>query len=132
MKQEDVYAEAVPTQFESIGPIDVTDTLAQICWCVTCPVTWAAMFPGIMGKKELTMEEEEVVYTYNCCNMCHANKRMPYGELGNVEKGQCLCFVVVNSNLTTLCPGCGCETNKVVSEYLSRTLDRNDSLVRRK
>lgn len=108
---------AVATQFNSLEPIDVTDKLVQCCCILTCPVTWMAVCPGVLGYKELTLEDEETVLKYNCCGICDADRRMPYGELGNVEVSNVCCFTGLSSNLGPLFPGWGCDKPLVVSFY---------------
>ena len=39
---------------------DITDTGCQVCLCLTCPLHFMPLIPGIMGTKTMTLEEEEV------------------------------------------------------------------------
>ena len=59
----------------------------------------------------------------------HVSKR-PYGELGSVDRGTCLCCVNADSAFGPISPGCGCETEKVddiVSELKARMRQRGDT-----
>ena len=109
-------AVAEQTQFESLDKLDVTDVGCQLCWALTCPITYVALIPGVMGSKYLTMEDEEVILEYHCLGCCDGEKKMPYGELGNVEVSHVLCCVGVSSNLGPFFPGWGCDSARVVSQ----------------
>lgn len=115
---------------------DVTDTGCQFCQCLLCPLIWTPIFPGIMGKKTLTLEPEEAVLEITCC-CYHSNSRRPYGELGSVD-ATTVCFCTgVSSNLSAipnipypLCPGWGGEVEKVrtiVDEMRRRMRLRGDT-----
>merc|ERR1711974_471288 len=79
------------------------------------------------------LEAEEVTLTYNWCGVCNGETRRPYGELGSVDKGNCLCCVGVASGLTKdqpLCPGSGCNepfVAEIVSELKTRMRSRGDT-----
>jgi len=111
---------------------DVTDTGMQILCCVCCPVVWMPIVPGVMGKKTFYLEPEEAVFEYKC-GICNGTTRRPYGELGSVDKSNCLCCVGVSSGLTKDMPlmvGCGCDEPKVeeiVAELKARMKQRGDT-----
>jgi len=109
--------------------VDVTDTCVQACLCVTCPLTFLPLVPGFMGKKKLVMDEEEAVLTTDC-PCCTSVQRRPYGELGGVEKGTCLCLTCLSGDLFSIgggnkggciIPGGGCNNAKTV-EHIYDTL----------
>jgi len=59
----------------------------------------------------------------------HVSKR-PYGELGSVDRGTCLCCVSAESAFGPISPGCGCEEEKVddiVNELKTRMRQRGDT-----
>lgn len=64
-------------------------------------------------------------------NLCGQNvSRRPYGELGSVDRGYCLCCVSVVSGFGEISPGCGCEPNivdEIVNELTKRMRDRGDT-----
>jgi len=100
--------------------------------CLTCPLHFLPVFPGIMGTKTLTLEPEEAVLSVR--GGCYdANTRRPYGELGSVDAINCLCCVGVGSNLTKnmpLCPGwCGRrdDVDEIVRELKRRMKERGDT-----
>ncbi|CAM9542501.1 unnamed protein product [Ectocarpus sp. 8 AP-2014] len=118
---------------------DVTDTYCQCCLIVTCPLTWAAICPGVLGKKILVLEEEEAILTQDCC-IYHSVAHRPYGELGSVERENVCCFVGFTSNLSptksegggpaAIIPGNCCETalvNEIVEELKKRMKHRGDT-----
>ena len=39
--------------------------------------------------------------------------RIPYNELGSVDRGRCCCWVYVDSSFGSLSPGCGCDAERV-------------------
>ncbi len=43
---------------------DVTDVGCQLCLCLTCPLTFMPLMPGVMGAKTITLEAEEVNYRF--------------------------------------------------------------------
>eukprot|EP00420_Gonyaulax_spinifera_P039660 CAMPEP_0197890986 /NCGR_PEP_ID=MMETSP1439-20131203/27315_1 /TAXON_ID=66791 /ORGANISM="Gonyaulax spinifera, Strain CCMP409" /LENGTH=158 /DNA_ID=CAMNT_0043511059 /DNA_START=90 /DNA_END=566 /DNA_ORIENTATION=+ len=119
------------SQFEQ-KEFNVTDTGCQILCCLCCPLTFMPLIPGIMGSKKMILEPEEAVYEYQC-GICNGTTRRPYGELGSVDKSNCLCCVGVTSGLTKDQPifvGCGCEEAKVdeiVAELKRRMKGRGDT-----
>ncbi|CAN0182722.1 unnamed protein product [Scytosiphon promiscuus] len=118
---------------------DVTDTCCQFFWIVTCPLTCAAICPGILGQKTLVLEDEEAVLTQDCC-IYNSVVHRPYGELGSVETVQACCCVGFSSNLSEssgegggkapMIPGNCCETalvNEIVNELKMRMKTRGDT-----
>ena len=111
---------------------DVTDTCWQAICCVTCPLHWMPLMPGVLGTKTLVLEPEEAVL-YVRCGVCNVTTRRPYGELGSVDAGNCLCFTGVASGLTKgqpLCPGAGCDkvfVGEIVGEMKRRMKQRGDT-----
>ena len=110
----------------------VTDIGCQVCLCLTCPLHFMSLVPGIHGSKRIILEEEEAVYEVKC-GICNVDTRRPYGELGSVDKGNCLCCVGVSSELTKGAPiniGWGCENeavDEIVSELKKRMKERGDT-----
>lgn len=99
----------------------------------TCPITWVAICPGVLGTKTLRLEDEEAYYEVRCC-LCHTSTRRPYGELGSVDSINCLCCQGLYSELFQgwcVAPGCGCRNDpmvaEIVSELKSRMKDRGDT-----
>jgi len=90
------------------------------------------LIPGIMGKKTIVLEAEEAVLTVKC-GCCNTTTRRPYGELGSVDSGTCLCFVCLASDLSKggpICPGCGCNApyvQEIVEEMKKRMKERGDT-----
>eukprot|EP00903_Cladosiphon_okamuranus_P010634 g10056.t1 len=117
---------------------DVTDTYCQACLIVTCPITWAAACPGVLGKKILILEEEEAVLKHDCC-IYHSVAHRPYGELGSVERKNVCCCIGFTSNLSPtsdggglapIVPGNCCETtlvDEIVAELKMRMKTRGDT-----
>jgi hypothetical protein len=108
---------------------DVTDWCCQIGHCILCPVVFTPLIPGVMGKKTLILEPEEVVLKIDC--PCYKiDTRRPYGELGSVDKINCLCCVGVGGgNLPPVLIGSGCEADRVqeiVNELKRRQQQRGD------
>jgi hypothetical protein len=86
-------------------------------------------------------------------NLCGSSEsKNPYGELGNVSRGNCCCFVSVESSIGklkwilfishTVChdpltaalgpisPGCGCDSqavNEIMNELKARQTGRGDT-----
>ena len=57
-------------------------------------------------------------------------EKLPYGELGSVAKGNCLCCVSARSGVGDFQPGCGCNEERVdeiVSELKTRMRARGDT-----
>mmetsp|Transcript_19395 Transcript_19395/g.47918 ORF Transcript_19395/g.47918 Transcript_19395/m.47918 type:complete len:194 (+) Transcript_19395:68-649(+) len=120
-----------PIRFER-KEYDATDFGCQTCLCLTCPIHFMPLFPGIMGSKRLILDEEEAVAQVNC--WCYnINTRRPYGELGSVDKVQYLCCTGVSSELSKSMPifiGWGCEDERVseiVAELKKRMKARGDT-----
>lgn len=127
-------------EFDSMEPqapfplkvFDVTDIGAQVCHVLCCPLTWMAIFPGVLGKKTFTLEAEEAIYEWKCC-LYNGTTRRPYGELGSVDSGNCCCCVGVASDLTKgqpLCVGWGCDkprVDEIVRELKLRMKTRGDT-----
>jgi len=106
--------------------VHVTDVCCQSVMCVTCPLTFLPLIPGLMGSKKLIMGEEEVSLSTDCM-CCKSMHRRPYGELGGVEKGNCLCFRYLTGDLFSqggkqgcLFPGSACDGKAV--DYIYTTL----------
>ena len=88
--------------------------------------------PGIIGSKTIILEEEEAVFkASNPC--CKVETRRPYGELGSVDEGNCLCCVGVTSGLTKgqpVNPGWGCNAPyvmEIVKDMKQRMKTRGDT-----
>jgi hypothetical protein len=69
--------------------------------------------------------------TFSNSDLCgnHVSKR-PYGELGSVDRSNCLCCVSAESAFGPVSPGCGCDGEKVdqiVSELKQRMRSRGDT-----
>jgi hypothetical protein len=113
--------------------IDVTDTCCQVVCCLSCPIHWLPLIPGIMGTKKLVLEPEEAVMTTECCGVCDISTRRPYGELGSVDQCNFLCCVGVSSNLSKGMPlfvGSGCNeavVADIVNEMKTRMKMRGDT-----
>jgi hypothetical protein len=98
---------------------------------------WTPILPGVIGTKTLILEAEEVVLETKCCCCYHSNSRRPYGELGSVDATTCCFCTGFTSSLTSimgnpmiLCPGCGCDNDKVdtiVTEMRRRMRTRGDT-----
>jgi len=112
---------------------NVTDQGCQLLCCLTCPLHFLPVIPGTMGSKRMVLEEEEAVLMINCPPCCSINTRRPYGELGSVDKNNCLCCKGVSSDLNKSFPlfvGWGCDDAKVteiVSELKARMKARGDT-----
>jgi hypothetical protein len=84
-----------------------------------------------MGKKTITLEKEEAVFTVKCW-WYEINTRRPYGELGSVDAINCCCFKGVGSELTKgipVCPKSGCDSayvDTIVADMKSRQQLRGD------
>lgn len=94
---------------------DITDVGCQLCLCVTCPLHFLPLIPGVMGRKVLTLEAEEAVVKTSCV-LCDSKTRRPYGELGSVDTSRVLCCNGVKANVfdiggqaVAICPGWGCQ-----------------------
>mmetsp|Transcript_16162 Transcript_16162/g.37115 ORF Transcript_16162/g.37115 Transcript_16162/m.37115 type:complete len:165 (+) Transcript_16162:856-1350(+) len=100
--------------------------------CLTCPVTFLPLIPGVMGKKTLVLEEEEVYYEVRG-GLCDITTRRPYGELQNVAKENVLCCSGFSSGLMqgmVLCPGSGCNhdlVDEIVTKMKRRMKERGDT-----
>ena len=99
---------------------DVTD------WCSVLCCT----------KQKYIMEPDFLLIetTSTCCG--NNTRRIPYGEMANVDKANCLCCVSVNGTV----PGCGCEDalvseiatelqNRVGARGLTAQVQRSDDMV---
>jgi hypothetical protein len=108
----------------------VTDTGCQLLCCFLCPLTFMPIIPGVMGTKTLVLDEEEVTYDVRC-GICNVNQRRPYGELGSVDKNNCLCCIGYSSGFTApIYPGCGCDDHlvtEIVEELKRRMKARGDT-----
>ena len=111
---------------------DVTDIGCQTFLCLTSPLHFLPICPGVLGSKRLILEEEEAVLDIQC-QLCSVHTRRPYGELGSVDQVNFLCCMGVSSELTKLMPlfvGCGCDGAKVseiVTELKKRMKLRGDT-----
>jgi hypothetical protein len=88
---------------------------------------------------ELILEPEEAVLITKCIPCVNSTKRMPYGELGSVDKTEsCGCCYSFSSNLSPavgdapggIAPGCGCEgalVEEIVTELKARMKSRGDT-----
>jgi hypothetical protein len=97
---------------------DLTATGCQILGCLTCPLHFLPLCPGFLGKKTLILEDEEVVYQVRG-GMCDVNTRRPYGEIGSVDRVNCLCCSGLSSSIfrgMVICPGYGCNKHDEVDE----------------
>jgi len=96
--------------------------------CITCG----------MGSQTLLLEAEEAVLTTTtCCD--EQTKRLPYGELGNVEHNMvCGCCHNFTTNLSQVTedgpvpvsPGCGCQqelVEEIVNQLKARMRGRGDT-----
>eukprot|EP00283_Hemiselmis_rufescens_P004030 CAMPEP_0173422228 /NCGR_PEP_ID=MMETSP1357-20121228/3018_1 /TAXON_ID=77926 /ORGANISM="Hemiselmis rufescens, Strain PCC563" /LENGTH=174 /DNA_ID=CAMNT_0014385229 /DNA_START=53 /DNA_END=577 /DNA_ORIENTATION=+ len=109
---------------------DITDTMCQCIHVATCPLTFMAVIPGIMGTKTMHLEPEELRYTVECLGCCNQDRRIPYGEMGEVHKVDCCCCkgVGVGRGITS-CPGSGCDeayVDKVLEDLKARQRTRGD------
>ncbi|CAM9405921.1 unnamed protein product [Choristocarpus tenellus] len=102
-------------------------------WLMT-PCSCLAFIPGLVGKKQLTLEAEEAVLTVDSCMGCHINTRRPYGELQSVDTVKCLCCVGFSSGITgrdgESFPGWGCNNvlvTEIVDELKARMKIRGDT-----
>ena len=67
---------------------DVTNTIANVAACC-------------LTSQTLILEPEEAVLETKCVPCIHSSKRMPYGELGSVDKTvACGCCHSFSSNLS--------------------------------
>mmetsp|Transcript_19220 Transcript_19220/g.27038 ORF Transcript_19220/g.27038 Transcript_19220/m.27038 type:complete len:184 (-) Transcript_19220:245-796(-) len=112
-----------------IKEFDVTDTGCQICLLLTCPLHWLPIIPGIIGRKSLSLEHEEAIYSVSggCCDV---NTRRPYGELGSVDVINCLCCNGVTSDIFKGYPLFLNDTHKsatIVAELKKRMKERGDT-----
>ena len=74
-------------------------------------------------KQKYILEPEFLLIqtTSNCCG--NNTRRIPYGELSNIDKANCLCCVSVNG----IAPGCGCEdalVTEIAAELQKRVGER--------
>mmetsp|Transcript_18698 Transcript_18698/g.45064 ORF Transcript_18698/g.45064 Transcript_18698/m.45064 type:complete len:169 (-) Transcript_18698:188-694(-) len=102
---------------------NVVDFCRQCCCCFT-------------ASRRLILEPEEAVLEdKNIC--CTSTKRAPYGEMGTVDKSNCLCCVGMTTGLTgsgegaqPISPGCGCSealVNEILEELKKRIKARGDT-----
>jgi hypothetical protein len=132
----DEYENLKPGESEKIVferiEYDTTDYGCQLFLCLTCPLHFLPLFPGVLGTKRFILDEEEAVEEVKCA-LCSVNTRRPYGELGSVDKMNVLCCVGVNSELSKKMPvfvGWGCDDPKVseiVAELKRRMKARGDT-----
>ena len=113
---------------------NVTDYGCQTLLCITCPIHFLPMIPGIMGwSKTMVLEEEEAILETNCQPFCTIHTRRPYGELGSIDTQYCLCCSGVSSDLSKSLPifiGWGCnydQVNDIVTELKIRMKSRGDT-----
>merc|ERR1712232_788896 len=82
-----------------------------------------------MGSTVFQLEDDEVTMTeVNLCGK-YVSKR-PYGDLGHVDRSNCLCCVSVTSAFGPIAPGCGCSESRVdeiVQELRERVKSRGDA-----
>jgi NAD-dependent dihydropyrimidine dehydrogenase PreA subunit len=134
-EQLDAAAGRIGTRFEGFENkyYNVTDTGCQVCMVLTCPFHCLPVIPGLMGSKTVVLEEEEAVLDTNCEPFCTVITRRPYGELGSVDKHNCLCCTGVASGLSNRMPiyvGWGRDVEKVdeiVGELKRRMKARGDT-----
>lgn len=89
----------------------LADTYCQCCLIITCPLTWAAICPGVLGKKILVLEEEEAILTQDCClyhSVAHryvraCTERVWRHETSNSGRGSVPCFVATAVEHRSLC-----------------------------
>ena len=122
MSAVDAKVTSTETDATTFPVKDYVVTPGCLCCLVLCPQT-------------LTLEAEEVVY--KVATPCDTKiKRMPYGQLGSVDKmTSCGCCIGVDSQLTpgpeeNIAPGCGCETalvEEIVAELKARMKARGDT-----
>mmetsp|Transcript_78022 Transcript_78022/g.220587 ORF Transcript_78022/g.220587 Transcript_78022/m.220587 type:complete len:324 (-) Transcript_78022:30-1001(-) len=104
---------------------DLTSCNDRVNWCCMISIT-------------LHLEPEEAVLETKTC-ISNETRRMPYGELGSVEKTtSCGCCYSFDSNLSPtsegtkvpISPGCGCDAalvDEVVAELKGRMKARGDT-----
>ena len=111
-----------------VGPFDVKH------YTVTSTPPPFGCLNGVCCPVTLTLEAEEAVL--KAVSPCATEtKRMPYGQLGSVDKKTaCGCCIGVDSNLTPaegmISPGCGCDTalvEEIVRELKARMKERGDT-----
>jgi hypothetical protein len=107
------------------GEKEIDASVSFLCWLVFLPCTFGA----IPFKTTLLLDDEEV--TKADVDLCgnHVSRR-PYGELGSVDRGTCLCCISVESAFGPISPGCGCDAGKVdeiVHELKTRMRLRGDT-----
>eukprot|EP00978_Attheya_sp_CCMP212_P002821 scaffold5798_cov61-Attheya_sp.AAC.2 len=111
-----------PSQFEDK---EIDASMNFLLWLACCPFTVGA----VPYKTTLMLDGEEVNKTD--VNLCGKTvSRRPYGELGSVDKSNCLCCYSVTSGLGEIAPGCGCDEQKVdeiVSDLKQRMKGRGDT-----
>ena len=96
---------------------DVTNLIAKACSC--CILT-----------EQLTLEPEEVVFRRG--TLCDTyTRRLPYGELGSVDKNtSCGCCSQTMLKDVPIVPGLGCESGlveEIVAELKARMKERGDT-----
>ncbi|EEC46828.1 predicted protein [Phaeodactylum tricornutum CCAP 1055/1] len=124
------------------GEKEIDASVSFLCWLVFLPCTFGA----IPFKTTLLLDDEEVTkadvpspetnlrltISYSLqSDLCgnHVSRR-PYGELGSVDRGTCLCCISVESAFGPISPGCGCDAGKVdeiVHELKTRMRLRGDT-----
>ena len=123
-----------PVRREVFEPVhyDVTDYGCQVFHVLTCPLTFVALIPGIIGKKTLMLESEELVLQTECCYYDDISRK-PYGEVGSVEKMSLCCCSCLYWEKRVKCPlavGWGCEgerVDEIVGELHKRMKARGDT-----
>lgn len=78
------------------------------------------------GRSILVLEPEEVEFTKTDL-LSQSRKRLPYGELGDVDHGTCCCYhsfnsaigTVVEGEIQPISPGCGCS-GELVGEIVEQ------------
>uniref|UniRef100_A0A7S2ME03 Uncharacterized protein n=1 Tax=Helicotheca tamesis TaxID=374047 RepID=A0A7S2ME03_9STRA len=112
-----------PTAQDDEKVIDAS--MATCLWLLFCPLTLGA----VPYQTILVLEKEEAVRTDK--SICGASSsRRPYGELGSVDKANCLCCVQATSELGEFSPGWGCNeatVDEIVRELRTRMKTRGDT-----
>jgi len=95
---------------------NVTDWGAQLCLIATCPITYIACVPGVIGRKTIRFDKQGVTYTSKCLGLWDKEKHVPATDLASTERTQCLCCVGISSKLTNRMPlfiGNGMQSERV-------------------
>mmetsp|Transcript_7421 Transcript_7421/g.12354 ORF Transcript_7421/g.12354 Transcript_7421/m.12354 type:complete len:162 (-) Transcript_7421:156-641(-) len=104
---------------------DYDVSLNVLCWIALCP----CVFGALPYSTTLHLGTEEVTKTdVGICG--RSESKRPYGELGGVERSNCLCCVNFRSSFGEISPGCGCNAelvDEIVGELKARQLGRGDT-----